>query len=439
MMKILFLVTDIRSIEQGYRQFDMSSEKNKCMNWVCTKKFGITEYFSHDIKRFDDFLNQEGTEILVELPKENEKYIIFWHLLDVVSFNSEILDYWNSWYNNDDEVLLRIINDLRNNNCSIVFTSLHGGECDLPEESDLRTSVINWFLDKEIPLQNLSYATKYTEQDYWGDLKTFIIYNSPLMMYRMLQGYTQHYFLGAFVNNLFHLRQKHFVSFNCAVSAGNRSKLVKFLTDNDYMKNGYVSYKPNVKIQTKLGLSRKYLDSSETTHFDAKGDLKRHDNSWITNKSNELIENYDNKSLSVVSTIASGGMKFNSPLHFNSYFNIITTTGATRLDLDDKIWKPIIHLQPFLIIGERDVLSKLRKLGFKTFHPYIDESYETSDNEDLVYDEIKRLCELSIEEIDELYWKTKDILLHNFNQYQKFCDDQTNLILNNFETHWSQM
>jgi hypothetical protein len=44
--------------------------------------------------------------------------------------------------------------------------------------------------------------------------------------------------------------------------------------------------------------------------------------------------------------------------------------------LSEKIFKPISNLQPFLVIGDYLTLAELKKLGFKTFSPFIDESYD---------------------------------------------------------------
>ena len=56
-------------------------------------------------------------------------------------------------------------------------------------------------------------------------------------------------------------------------------------------------------------------------------------------------------------------------------------------------------------------------MGFKTFDGFIDESYDDiCDNDERIkkiYSEIKKLCQLSKEEIHEWYWKMEDILIHN--------------------------
>jgi hypothetical protein len=62
-------------------------------------------------------------------------------------------------------------------------------------------------------------------------------------------------------------------------------------------------------------------------------------------------------------------------------------------------------------------LKRVQELGFKTFHPYIDESFdEEKDNIkrlNMVLTEIKKLCSMSKEEIHKWYFSLKDILIHN--------------------------
>lgn len=78
----------------------------------------------------------------------------------------------------------------------------------------------------------------------------------------------------------------------------------------------------------------------------------------------------------------------------NSYFSIVTETfffktpesNVYTLDensifFSEKIFKPIICKHPFIIASRPRSLEYLRKLGYKTFHPYIDESYDLIEND----------------------------------------------------------
>ena len=68
-------------------------------------------------------------------------------------------------------------------------------------------------------------------------------------------------------------------------------------------------------------------------------------------------------------------------------------------------------------------MKHLRSLGYKTFHPFIDESYdEITDSEErmrVLNREVKRLCSLSLKEIHKWYIDMKEILIYNFEHFQR--------------------
>jgi hypothetical protein len=107
--------------------------------------------------------------------------------------------------------------------------------------------------------------------------------------------------------------------------------------------------------------------------------------------------------------------------HLNSYFDICFEsffyTESEAISLTEKIFKPIVNFQPFIYIATKGSLQILRDLGFKTFEPFIDESYDQELNNDrrlfMAYEQIKKLCLMSKQEIHEWYWNMQDILIHN--------------------------
>jgi hypothetical protein len=123
--------------------------------------------------------------------------------------------------------------------------------------------------------------------------------------------------------------------------------------------------------------------------------------------------------------------------HYNdAYFGIITETKyfhdnptnlfllKTDLSLDgylfsEKTYKFIAGKLPFIMVGVPGSLQALRDLGYQTFYPYIDETYDTiyDDEERMIaiLVEIERLCGL-----DDAKWlimqeKLQSIVEHNFN------------------------
>jgi hypothetical protein len=126
-------------------------------------------------------------------------------------------------------------------------------------------------------------------------------------------------------------------------------------------------------------------------------------------------------------------VRYNYPLHgydqqiypipYNhSKISIVTETLADDpknsgfpLFLTEKIWKPIICQQPFIVYGQRGYLKCLREMGFKTFDRMWDESYDDEPNWLRRGTKIANLAR-SLEGIDaaKLYAETEGIRSHNF-------------------------
>jgi len=127
--------------------------------------------------------------------------------------------------------------------------------------------------------------------------------------------------------------------------------------------------------------------------------------------------------------------------HTDSYFSLITETIFHKSNskyqnpmleyLDDavfiseKTYRAILFKHPFIIAGVPGTLKILQDRGFKTFSPWIDESYDTIEDDDArmaaIMTEVERLCEFTDEQWIEWQNGIKDIVEHNF----KFMFEQT--------------
>jgi hypothetical protein len=102
----------------------------------------------------------------------------------------------------------------------------------------------------------------------------------------------------------------------------------------------------------------------------------------------------------------------------DTYVNLVTETFfGKNVFLSEKVFKPLSNLQPFIVLGDYKTLAELKKLGFKTFEPFIDESYDLEIDPKIrmekIEKEIEKLNNKSIEEIHNWYYSIKDILIHN--------------------------
>ena len=105
-------------------------------------------------------------------------------------------------------------------------------------------------------------------------------------------------------------------------------------------------------------------------------------------------------------------------VHLDSWVTIISeaSLGDSELTifLSEKAFKPIACSHPFIFMGNKGSLAKLREIGYETFDGFIDETYDTLptwERMQAVTDAIKQINR--IENKIEWYNNMKPILEHN--------------------------
>lgn len=105
---------------------------------------------------------------------------------------------------------------------------------------------------------------------------------------------------------------------------------------------------------------------------------------------------------------------------------IVETTGPLETDyvlpyITEKCKKSLYHKHPFIIAGVKNTLNCLHASGFKTFHPYIDETYDQIEcpleRMNAIVSEIKRLCDMSESEKLEFHKNIEPIVEYNFDKF----------------------
>jgi hypothetical protein len=125
---------------------------------------------------------------------------------------------------------------------------------------------------------------------------------------------------------------------------------------------------------------------------------------------------------------------------YQAFWNIVTETNFydEKLHLTEKIFKPIAIKRPFILVSAPGNLEYLKSYGFKTFDKWIDESYDSEPDPDirlaLIVAEIKKLCELTPNELNKMHQEMTEILEYNhhhfFNDFKKIIVDE---LVDNFE------
>jgi len=118
--------------------------------------------------------------------------------------------------------------------------------------------------------------------------------------------------------------------------------------------------------------------------------------------------------------------------HTNSYFSLVTETVFFRKNSDramfytsedsifftEKTARPLMLKHPFILAGWPGSLKMLRSYGYRTFHPFIDESYDLENDDDrrldMIVSETERLCRFTDDQWIEFQINIKPIVEHNY-------------------------
>jgi hypothetical protein len=102
------------------------------------------------------------------------------------------------------------------------------------------------------------------------------------------------------------------------------------------------------------------------------------------------------------------------PYNLSAYNIVSETHDFGETFITEKIWKPILMQQIFVVHGKPHYLKDLRELGFHTFNNTFDESYDTVENADKRMDKIVDICQwLKNQDAQKIYSLTEDIRKHN--------------------------
>ena len=114
---------------------------------------------------------------------------------------------------------------------------------------------------------------------------------------------------------------------------------------------------------------------------------------------------------------------FTDNLYRDTAFSVVSETyffENTGRALTEKTFKPMAYHHPFILVAKPFSLNLLKKLGYKTFEPFINESYDREIDDvkrmGMILKEIKRLCKMDLTEIDEFLKNVSPITNHNFQQ-----------------------
>ena len=130
-----------------------------------------------------------------------------------------------------------------------------------------------------------------------------------------------------------------------------------------------------------------------------------------------------------------------APTNVDAFWHVVTETVFyyDKLHLTEKIFKPIVSKQPFMLLAAPGNLAYLKSYGFRTFDGIIDESYDNIQDPDLrietVVRQLRWYCNLPDREKTDIMRAVEPIVLHNFHHfYGEFRHIITKELLDNIKS-----
>lgn len=230
---------------------------------------------------------------------------------------------------------------------------------------------------------------------------------------------------------------KHdFISFNRIINNDRsyRIYLVSLLKEHGLLDKGLVSF----------GVTDNLFDDWRDEVSDNKTKLskhaRRHAEHHLTSIDKLVIDQEQlpgSASANIPRTLP-GWWPNNDQPKVDAFWHIVTETVFyyDKLHLTEKIFKPIVSKQPFMLLAAPGNLAYLKSYGFETFDRWIDESYDTITDPDkrieAVVEQIKWWTTLSDREKAVKMCVMSEVIEHNFHHfYGKFKEIIANELLTN--------
>ena len=412
------------------RTWIIPNERDDDFNWV-TGMFHetITNKINLDL----NYNQLEDINQIKKLSDKNIPYNIFVkfyqfrHLVGVDVDNETIKDELSFFYHylKDDKSKF-ITNDIKLGKCKLIFASL----------TEFSNEDYHMYFDN---FKNLLKQYDILEEnvlifDYQNNMETLnekYETNVKFKYYNWLMVAWQHYTklpdTKSNFKNKDYIRDKYYMTLNKSVTKQHRLYLMYFLWNSNLLDKGFVSFfhekdSEQYKEQFFDGLVGK-LSRSKTQKFYN----WLNDNPLYVDVNWQELKEYSQNNQMHSSAPNEVFIDKTDNAYKNSYFNILTESSFVESDiegsldfyLNERNVFPINAFQPYIAVNGQGHMKELKKLGFKTFHPYIDESYdeEVSANErfSMIETEIDKLCSMSKQEIHDWYWSMEKIYKHNYN------------------------
>jgi len=279
-----------------------------------------------------------------------------------------------------------------------------------------------WFFDQEpVHPEALRFVPSVSDWYFTPGKKFFVTSERSTTVDRYAQGMNAssiyYFFHGIAANEWYrhyrwdrpdvsHQHQHSYISYNNLVSSfrAHRIDLLSRLYSKDLISKGLVSF-------NSPGLAQ--LDDAVSC------------NPWYTESSKLIFDQQKQhltKSLTVDTDNVEGFLSASIDIANcrNSFIHVVTETEffKEKLHLTEKVFKPMVVGQPFLLLAGQGNLAYLREYGFKTFGDFWDEGYDDladpGERVAAVVAILERIANMSNAEQQSMKRDMHEVLTHNF-------------------------
>lgn len=396
---------------------------DKCRDYFIEKwECDYSVFNSHD---YDNISEKKSLNQIIKDSSNGEKYDWFY----IVEPHSG-LDLFFGEHHVHNTFLLNFMSD-------VAISEIKNGNGNL---------LINYIIDGGLGMttKNFQKIIDFTKKHNIPDNKVFLIFSDFKLKDNLIK-------LGVNYNVYdynFYLKFKSH-EFNNIIRGGTNMTMV---TQNDFL-DSINNNKKDFLLLTRHWKLHRILLLSQLHKLGLENNLVSWEKSYYNHLYIEkLLEYDDNKEFADLVTNTSKyidvedltkikGIEYeNKKMYLDTYISIVTesiffTEMDSNLDvnfptgfLSEKIWKPIGHCQPFILAGPSFSLKYIKeRYGFKTFHPYIDETYDTEDDNfkrlKLIQKEIEKFSAKSTDEKIKFLNDVKDICIFNQNKFLEIGRD----------------
>ena len=310
----------------------------------------------------------------------------------------------------------------------------------LPE---LLQSYFNFFLTTPIPAI-FGTSEKSDTVNAICDLYNFQSLYYFFHGFAALDWYRGHYALN--YNKSIVKQYKHdFISFNRIINNDRSYRIyfVSLLKEKNLLSHGQVSF--NVTDN----LFDNWQDETANPNTKLSEQARQHAEHHLVSVDKLIIDQAElsgSASASIPHTIDSWMPVEKKPKDIDAFWHVVTETVFyyDKLHLTEKIFKPIVSKQPFMLLAAPGNLAYLKSYGFKTFDSVIDESYDNIQDNDLRTEAVVRqlhwYCNLIPDEKTDIIRQLEPVIQHNFNHfYGEFKHIITRELLDNTKTLFREL